>query len=44
VNDPEVSIPALVQSIIGQVESLSRMPVTFHFVKPNPPTRVNREN
>jgi hypothetical protein len=43
VNDPEVSIPGLVQSIIGQVESLSRMPVTFRFVKPNQP-RVNREN
>jgi hypothetical protein len=43
VNDPEVAIPALVKSIVGQVESLSRMPTTFRFEKPNPP-RINREH
>jgi hypothetical protein len=43
VSDPETSIPGLVQSIVGQVESLSRMPMTFRTIRPNAP-RVPKEN
>jgi serine/threonine protein kinase len=45
VSDPEASIPGLVQSVLGQVESLSKTPVTFRFVRPNMPNlpRVTKE-
>jgi hypothetical protein len=45
VSDPEASIPGLVQLILGQVESLSKTPVTFRFVRPAVPTapRLSRK-
>ena len=45
VSDPEASIPELLHSILGQVESLSKTPVTFRFVRPGVPTapRLSRD-